>query len=147
MGDDDDEEAPHARGPDEIGVGDTGPQSETTSLMGEDGVAMEGIDLEAAVGRKHTDEKSESSTTEEKKAADEPASSERANSPGAESVSSKREAEDDLEDELVAKKVKEDPSSDGDTQMTLSSEKEPDSSERKEESKPKEGEVKDEATD
>ncbi|KAL7902105.1 hypothetical protein HDV63DRAFT_395058 [Trichoderma sp. SZMC 28014] len=151
MGDDDDEEAPHARGPNEIGVGDTGPQSETTSLMGQDGVEMEGIDLEAAVGRKHADEKSESSaTSEEKSAADEPAaasSSERAKSPGAESVSSKREAEDDLEDDVVVKKVKEDPSSDRDTQMTLSAEKEPDSAEQKDESESKEDQVKDESTE
>ncbi|EHK40272.1 hypothetical protein TRIATDRAFT_252669 [Trichoderma atroviride IMI 206040] len=149
MGDDDDEEAPHARGPDEIGVGDTGPQSETTSLMGEDGVEMEGIDLEAAVGRKHADEKSESSATgEEKSTTDEPAaSSERAKSPGAESVSSKREAEDDLEEDVVAKKVKEDPSSDGDTQMTLSAEKEPDSAEQKDEGESKEDEAKEESTD
>ncbi|KAM0477888.1 hypothetical protein ACHAPX_005655 [Trichoderma viride] len=149
MGDDDDEEAPHARGPDEIGVGDTGLQSETTSLMGEDGVEMEGIDLEAAVGRKHADEKSESSATEEEKStADEPtAASERAKSPSAESVSSKREAEDDLEDDVVAKKVKEDPSGDGDTQMTLSSEKEPDSVEQKDEGESKEDEAKDESTD
>lgn len=152
MGDDDDEEAPHARGPDEIGVGDTGPQSETTSLMGEDGVEMEGIDLEAAVGRKHADEKSESSasaTGEEKSATDEPAapSIERAKSPSAESVSSKREAEDDLEDDVVAKKVKEDPTGDEDTQMTLSSEKEPDSAEQKDEAEAKEDEAKEESTD
>lgn len=148
MGDDDGEEAPHARGPDEIGVGDTGPQSETTSLMGEDGVEMEGIDLEAAVGRKHADDKGKSSAPGgEKSTADESASSsssERAKSPSAESVSSKREAEDDLEDDVVAKKVKEDPSSDGDTQMTLSSEKAPDSAEPKDEGEPKEGEAKDE---
>ncbi|PNP46247.1 hypothetical protein TGAMA5MH_02282 [Trichoderma gamsii] len=146
---DDDEEAPHARGPDEIGVGDTGLQSETTSLMGEDGVEMEGIDLEAAVGRKHADDKSESSATgEEKGTTDEPAaSSERAKSPSAESVSSKREAEDDLEDDVVAKKVKEDPSGDGDTQMTLSSEKEPDSAEQKDEGESKEDETKDGSTD
>ncbi|KAL7926892.1 hypothetical protein ACQKWADRAFT_278935 [Trichoderma austrokoningii] len=148
-GDDDDDdddievEAPHARGPDEIGVGDTGPQSETTSVMGEDGVEMEGIDLEAAVGRKHADDKGESSATHVEKITvkDEPAaSSERAQSPSAESVGSKREAEDDLEDDVVAKKVKEDPSGDGDTQMTLSAEKEPES-EQKDEG---EGEDKDE---
>ncbi|KAK1254879.1 hypothetical protein MKX08_008874 [Trichoderma sp. CBMAI-0020] len=149
MDDGDDEEAPHARGPDEIGVGDTGLQSETTSLMGEDGVEMEGIDLEAAVGRKHADDKSESSVPgEEKSTTDEPAASsaERAKSPSAESVSSKREAEDDLED-VVAKKVKEDPTGDGDTQMTLSSEKAPDSAEKKDEGEAKEDEAKEEPTD
>lgn len=147
MGDDDEEEAPHARGPDEIGVGDTGPQSETTSLMGEDGVEMEGIDLEAAVGRKHVDEKAGSSAAGEKSAADETSSSERAKSPSAESVSSKREAEDDLEEDVVAKKVKEDPSGDGDTQMSSSPEKAPDSEEQKDEGESKDGETKDDSAD
>ncbi|KZL69158.1 PPP4R2 domain protein [Colletotrichum tofieldiae] len=46
-------EVPHARGPEEIGVGDLGPQSETTSFVGGGpGVEMQGIDVEAAVGRK-----------------------------------------------------------------------------------------------
>ncbi|KAL7939451.1 hypothetical protein V8C35DRAFT_286661 [Trichoderma chlorosporum] len=128
MDDEAEEEAPHARGPDEIGVGDTGPQSETTSLMGEDGVEMEGIDLEAAVGRKHVDEKDESTAAEHQDAASK-TTSERARSPGAESVSSKRGAEDDLEEDIVAKKVKEEPSGDGDT--TMSSDETPDSEEHK----------------
>lgn len=124
MNDGEEEEAPRARGPDEIGVNDTGPQSETTSVVGEDGIEMEGIDLEAAVGRKHADEKnaspesSSSSTAEEKKPANEASSSERAKSPSAESVGSKREAEDDLEEDIVAKKMKED----DDTPMSLSEE-------------------------
>ncbi|KAK2004794.1 hypothetical protein LX36DRAFT_649632 [Colletotrichum falcatum] len=46
-------EVPHARGPEEIGVGDLGPQSETTSFTsGGPGLEMQGIDVEAAVGRK-----------------------------------------------------------------------------------------------
>lgn len=132
-----DEEAPHARGPDEIGVGDTGPQSETTSVMGEDGVEMQGIDLEAAVGRKHVDEKDESSTTEDQDEASK-SSSERAKSPGAESVSSKREAEDDLEEDIVAKKVKEEPSGDGDTSMTSDSEEQKGGDESKDDNTDKE---------
>ncbi|KAK0380975.1 hypothetical protein CLIM01_01645 [Colletotrichum limetticola] len=49
----DENEAPHARGPEEIGVGDLGPQSETTSFVGGGpGLDMQGIDVEAAVGRK-----------------------------------------------------------------------------------------------
>ncbi|OHE97480.1 hypothetical protein CORC01_07262 [Colletotrichum orchidophilum] len=49
----DENEAPHARGPEEIGVGDLGPQSETTSFVsGGPGLDMQGIDVEAAVGRK-----------------------------------------------------------------------------------------------
>ncbi|UKZ75564.1 hypothetical protein TrVFT333_003251 [Trichoderma virens FT-333] len=129
--DEEEEEVPHARGPDEIGVGDTGPQSETTSLVGEDGVEMQGIDLEAAVGRKHVDEKDEKdeSSTAEPQDADSKSTSERAKSPGAESVSSKREAEDDLEEDVVAKKVKEEPSGDGDTKM--SSDETPDPEEQK----------------
>lgn len=54
--DKEDEEHPHARGPEEIGVGDTGPQSQSTSYIGEGGLDAQGIDVEAAVGRKHEDE-------------------------------------------------------------------------------------------
>ncbi|KAL7786401.1 hypothetical protein V8C37DRAFT_392224 [Trichoderma ceciliae] len=131
--DDDDEEAPHARGPDEIGIGDTGPQSETTSVVGEDGVEMRGIDLEAAVGRKHVDEKDESleSSSAEDKAIAKEAPSERAGSPSAESVGSKRDAEDDLEGDVAVKKVKEDASGDGDEPMS-SSEEAPNSEDQKE---------------
>ncbi|KAL6889419.1 hypothetical protein HDV57DRAFT_514303 [Trichoderma longibrachiatum] len=114
------EESPHVRGPDEIGVGDTGPQSETTSVVGEDGVEMQGIDLEAAVGRKHAEEKD--GAVEAPAPADRDGDSkprfERSKSPSAESVASKREAEDDLEEDVVAKKVKEDTTDDGDTKMT-----------------------------
>lgn len=48
-----DEEMPHARGPDEIGMEDTGPQS-AGSMIERGGlhVAMQGIDVEAAVGRR-----------------------------------------------------------------------------------------------
>ncbi|PHH72933.1 hypothetical protein CDD82_5728 [Ophiocordyceps australis] len=47
-----DDEAPHARGPDEIGVNDMGPQGPTRSYVGEDGgVEMQGLDVAAAVGR------------------------------------------------------------------------------------------------
>ncbi|KAL6876756.1 hypothetical protein J3F83DRAFT_420063 [Trichoderma novae-zelandiae] len=119
-GDEEEEEGPHARGPEEIGIGDTGPQSETTSLVGEDGVEMQGIDLEAAVGRKHSDEKdgaAEASAAGDQGAESRP-SFERSKSPSAESVASKREAEDDLEEGVVAKKVKEEPAEDGDTSMT-----------------------------
>ncbi|KAI6708470.1 hypothetical protein JHW43_009002 [Diplocarpon mali] len=43
------DELPHARGPEEIGMDDTGPQAPTQS-MGDKGIM--GIDVEAAVGRK-----------------------------------------------------------------------------------------------
>jgi hypothetical protein len=47
------DEVPHARGPEEIGMEDMGPQgSGSASQRGGPGVAMQGIDIEAAVGRK-----------------------------------------------------------------------------------------------
>lgn len=46
-GDEGDDEVPHARGPDEIGVEDTGPQ-----VAGSMGMHMQAIDVEAAVGRR-----------------------------------------------------------------------------------------------
>lgn len=52
----DEEEAPHARGPDIIGAADMGPQAPTSSSFSlTTGGTMEvrGIDVEAAVGRKH----------------------------------------------------------------------------------------------
>ncbi|PNY29171.1 Uncharacterized protein TCAP_00915 [Tolypocladium capitatum] len=100
---DEEDEAPHARGPEEIGVNDTGPQSaRTTSYVGGDGVDMQAIDLEAAVGRKHDEEAPPLQDTEA--TAEDPR-----RSPGAESMTStgtKREAEQDLESE-TPKKVKE----------------------------------------
>ncbi|KAF4978959.1 hypothetical protein FZEAL_4756 [Fusarium zealandicum] len=97
------EETPHARGPEEIGVDDTGPQSATTSYLGEGG-QMQGIDVEAAVGRKHDDDEQR---TEGAADADGDAEGEsEAKSPGAESVGTKREADQDLESE-AAKKLKE----------------------------------------
>ncbi|KAJ0122444.1 hypothetical protein J7T55_002957 [Diaporthe amygdali] len=52
----DEEEAPHARGPDIIGAADMGPQapsSSTFSLSSGGNMEVRGIDVEAAVGRKH----------------------------------------------------------------------------------------------
>ncbi|KAJ4397669.1 hypothetical protein N0V93_001902 [Gnomoniopsis smithogilvyi] len=53
----DEEEAPHARGPDLIGAADMGPQktgsSSTFSISHGGNVEVRGIDVEAAVGRKH----------------------------------------------------------------------------------------------
>ena len=101
--DEEEDEIPHARGPEEIGVNDTGPQGVTTSYVGEDGVDMQGIDLEAAVGRKHDEEAPPAPADTEAKVEDS------RQSPGAESVSStgtKREAEQELESD-TPKKVKE----------------------------------------
>ncbi|KAI0473649.1 hypothetical protein GGR56DRAFT_648413 [Xylariaceae sp. FL0804] len=53
-----DDEKPHARGPEEIGMNDMGPQSATTTsptMGGLGGVDMQGIDIQAAVGRKPTE--------------------------------------------------------------------------------------------
>lgn len=104
------EEIPHARGPEEIGVGDTGPQGVTTSYMGEDGVQMQDIDVEAAVGRKHEEDPettgaatSTQATTRASAAKDDDAASDSS----AESTGTKREAEQELEPETV-KKIKED---------------------------------------
>ena len=51
------DEIPHARGPEEIGMEDMGPQApgggQSERLVG-GGMAMQGIDVEAAVGRKLT---------------------------------------------------------------------------------------------
>jgi len=51
MGEED--EAPHARGPEEIGMEDMGPQAAgSVSERGGPGMGMQGIDVEAAVGRR-----------------------------------------------------------------------------------------------
>jgi len=76
-----DDEMPHARGPEEIGMEDMGPQSAgSTTERGGLHMAMQGIDVEAAVGRKA--ENKEELNLEEKEA-------EAPNTP-------KREAEEDL---------------------------------------------------
>ncbi|KAH8679856.1 hypothetical protein BGZ60DRAFT_481374 [Tricladium varicosporioides] len=85
MGEED--EIPHARGPEEIGLEDTGLQSsQATSERGGPGVSMQGIDVEAAVGRK-----AESATEEGTKMEDEGATT----SAGAPSTP-KREAEEEI---------------------------------------------------
>jgi len=106
---DEEEETPHARGPEEIGMSDTGPQSTTTSFMSEGGMGMQGIDVEAAVGRKHDDDED----TKDDVDADGEANGEgEAKSPSAESVGTKREADEDLEGDSP-KKVKEDSDEEG----------------------------------
>ncbi|KHN98890.1 Protein phosphatase 4 core regulatory subunit R2 [Metarhizium album ARSEF 1941] len=92
---------PHARGPEEIGVGDTGPQGVTTSYIGEDGVLMQGIDVEAAVGRKQDDDYEHGQQYTRSRDDDAGSTS------STESAGTKREAEHELESE-PAKKVKED---------------------------------------
>lgn len=103
----DEEEVPHARGPDEIGVGDTGPQRETTSYPPGAGLDAHDIDVEAAVGRKHEDEAGRVTPPPDE---GDPDTKGRA-SPGAESPgsnSSKRSARDSPEGEPAKKLLKED---------------------------------------
>lgn len=104
-GEGEEEEEPHARGPEEIGVGDTGLQSVTTSFVGDAGLETQGIDLEAAVGRKHDDDDGvEEAGPAPAAAVLSPGSP---SSPAVEASGTKREAEPGLESE-PAKKVKED---------------------------------------
>lgn len=80
----DEEEFPHARGPDIIGAADMGPQtpsSSTFSISSGGNVEVRGIDVEAAVGRKHEITPAASSATAQSESSDEsvmatPASSE-----------------------------------------------------------------------
>ncbi|KAK0657694.1 hypothetical protein B0T16DRAFT_402332 [Cercophora newfieldiana] len=91
-----DDEVPHARGPEEIGAADTGPQRATSSpftVAGDGTVEMHGIDVEAAVGRRiaSPDTPPHTSSSPEAKVPRSP----------------KREATEDL-DSGAAKKIKED---------------------------------------
>lgn len=78
MGEDD--EMPHARGPEEIGMEDMGPQSAGSGWRGGgQKISMQGIDVEAAVGRKidvkedvKTREKEPEAPTTPKREAEEP---------------------------------------------------------------------------
>lgn len=77
----DEDEFPHARGPDVIGAADMGPQtpsSSTFSISGGGNVEVRGIDVEAAVGRKHevTPVASSATGSSDEDAAITPASSE-----------------------------------------------------------------------
>ncbi|KAI1267696.1 hypothetical protein F5Y18DRAFT_443466 [Xylariaceae sp. FL1019] len=93
------EEKPHARGPEEIGADDLGPQSQTTSSLTATTtgrVTMQGIDLQAAVGRKALDTgKSEEEDKEDKMVVDKEG----------DAATPKRDAEDELEG-AAAKKAK-----------------------------------------
>lgn len=131
----DGEEIPHARGPEEIGIDDTGLQTATTSHIGEDGgVEMEGIDIEAAVGRKH-DEKPivDAASTAVKDGdaydIDDNDNDATPQSPGAESVGSKREADETPDGEIAAKKVKEGTEAGDDSTTTAPTDLEPETKE------------------
>ncbi|KAG7044548.1 Protein phosphatase 4 core regulatory subunit R2 [Colletotrichum scovillei] len=150
----DENEAPHARGPEEIGVGDLGPQSETTSFVGGGpGLDMQGIDVEAAVGRKAAtpppeDVKEGDAATEDGTTTD--AVVDDAASDTSITSHPKRDADEEL-DGLASKKVKE---HEGDiageaTDATIStSPKEDDTKEEDvKEAEPKAEEGKDEETE
>ncbi|KAI1856865.1 uncharacterized protein JN550_013639 [Neoarthrinium moseri] len=110
----DEDEKPHARGPEEIGPEDMGPQREgssATSYVGGPGVEMQGIDVEAAVGRKateshHTSPEPKPSSGAEETKEDAMDGIEKAATTRVRSSTPKREAEDELEG--VTKKLKED---------------------------------------
>jgi len=106
MGEED--ELPHARGPEEIGMEDMGPQGESTTERGGSavsmGAGMQGIDIEAAVGRRLP--------------ADFKSQEDESNVEGEEKVEApttpKREAEDELAGE--GKKLKTDAESEAKTE-------------------------------
>ncbi|KAK8074807.1 hypothetical protein PG997_009470 [Apiospora hydei] len=113
------DERPHARGPEEIGAEDMGPQRESSSSAnygGGAGLDMHGIDVEAAVGRKATETRTSPDTashghpTAEKDDGDEMEGVESAAAFATEKARSptpKREAGNDLEG--TSKKLKGDP--------------------------------------
>ncbi|KAH6657790.1 hypothetical protein BKA67DRAFT_198612 [Truncatella angustata] len=118
----DEDEKPHARGPDEIGAEDMGPQREGSNTSYHVGgpagnMDMQGIDVEAAVGRKATDPQTSSpepkptvetqSELEEVEAEAKDVRMEGVGPSRARSATPKREAQDELEGER--KKLKEDP--------------------------------------
>jgi len=102
MGEED--ELPHARGPEEIGMEDMGPQGKSVSEREGSavsmGVGMQGIDIEAAVGRRLPSDSTAPGDDESKGEG-----GEKAEAP----TTPKREAEDDLSGE--GKKLKPDPES------------------------------------
>ncbi|KAK8122383.1 hypothetical protein PG984_011053 [Apiospora sp. TS-2023a] len=119
------DERPHARGPEEIGAEDMGPQRESSSSAnygsGAAGLDMHGIDVEAAVGRKASETRTspdtastatvtpdaEDADSKAEKDDDEMEGVETAAADKARSLTPKREAEDELEG--TSKKLKEDP--------------------------------------
>jgi hypothetical protein len=102
MGEED--ELPHARGPDEIGMEDMGPQAAvSTSERTGPGMAMQGIDIEAAVGRKLVVEEDE---VKDEHVEDEKSKEETTTRP----ATPKREAEEEIggEEKRLKEEVDED---------------------------------------
>lgn len=113
-----DEEKPHARGPEEIGAEDMGPQRETNTpanYTAGSGADMQGIDVEAAVGRKADETRTspEASEKDSEPAADSAGQRDVDGMKGietgperAKSSTPKREAEDELSG--TSKKLRDD---------------------------------------
>ncbi|KAK2774411.1 hypothetical protein CKAH01_03644 [Colletotrichum kahawae] len=150
----DENEVPHARGPEEIGAEDLGPQSVTTSFVGGPGMEMQGIDVEAAVGRKAASNTppataaaalDEDSQTEDASSVTMEAESTTAGDDAASETStitthSKRDADAELEG-LASKKIKE---GDGDV-VTAGEDASPVKNEEEDDDEKKDGEIKEEA--
>ncbi|KAF4833360.1 hypothetical protein CGCTS75_v004132 [Colletotrichum tropicale] len=144
----DESEVPHARGPEEIGAEDLGPQSVTTSFVGGPGMEMQGIDVEAAVGRKAASNTppaaDEDSQTEDASSVTMEAESATAGDDAASETStvtshSKRDADAELEG-LASKKIKE-----GDGDVVTAGEDAPPVKKEEDDEEKKDGEVKEEA--
>ncbi|KAI8279358.1 hypothetical protein K4K56_012750 [Colletotrichum sp. SAR 10_98] len=144
----DESEVPHARGPEEIGAEDLGPQSVTTSFVGGPGMEMQGIDVEAAVGRKAASNTppaaDEDSQTEDASSVTMEAESTTAGDDAASETStvtshSKRDADAELEG-LASKKIKE-----GDGDVVTAGEDAPPVKKEEDDEEKKDGEVKEEA--
>jgi hypothetical protein len=111
----DEDEKPHARGPEEIGPEDMGPQRESstsTNYVGGPGVEMQGIDVEAAVGRKASESLSSPEprpTVEDEDGKEEKMDGVEPTTTLRRSPTPKRGPDDELEG--VTKKLKEDPDS------------------------------------
>lgn len=108
-----DDEKPHARGPEEIGADDLGPQttsSSTLAVSATTGAVRQGIDIQAAVGRKPLDVSAPSTSEEE--ARDHPGDDKMdvaENGRGSRPATPKRDAEEQLGGS-ASKKLKEDSS-------------------------------------
>ncbi|KAI0400172.1 hypothetical protein F4802DRAFT_610299 [Xylaria palmicola] len=104
------DERPHACGPEEIGVDDLGPQTTTTSTLPASTMAgsmRQGIDIQAAVGRKPLDI-STLKTEEKANASDDDNKADIMEDIQEQGSTPKREADDKLGGS-VSKKIKEDP--------------------------------------
>ncbi|KAI0538744.1 hypothetical protein GGR58DRAFT_467202 [Xylaria digitata] len=107
-----DEEKPHARGPEEIGADDLGPQTATSSTLPAStitGSRMQGIDIQAAVGRKPLDTSTSSKSDERTKDAEDDEMDVDEDGREARASTPKRSAEEGLGGS-TSKKLKEDSS-------------------------------------